>query len=81
MANSISAEKRARANAKKRLYNTSAKSSYRKALKKALLAIENDSEDKDSLIKEAIKQTDMAASKGLIHKNKASRIKSKMSTK
>ena len=39
-------------------------------------AIEANAEDKDALVKAAIKKIDQAAAKGLLHKNNAARKKS-----
>jgi small subunit ribosomal protein S20 len=79
LANKKSAEKRVSVSMKKRLVNSAKKSSTRKQLRDARLAIENDSPDKKQLIMEAMKAVDKAASDGIIHRNKAARHKSKLS--
>ena len=52
------------------------KSDLKTALKKADLAVANNADDKEVVIKTAIKKVDMACSKGILHKNNASRKKS-----
>ncbi|EDP68006.1 ribosomal protein S20, partial [Carnobacterium sp. AT7] len=61
--------------------NNVQKSSMRTAIKKYVQAIEAGNENSEQLLKEAIKSIDMAASKGLIHKNKANRDKSRLTAK
>ena len=53
----------------------------RTAVKKFEQAVEAGAENVAELHKEAIKAIDMAESKGLIHKNKAGRDKSRLSKK
>ncbi|OJG94063.1 ribosomal protein S20 [Enterococcus thailandicus] len=53
----------------------------RTAVKKFEDAVASGAENVDALYKEAVKAIDMAESKGLIHKNKANRDKSRLSKK
>jgi len=47
-------------------------------LKKARLAVVNNTEDKDKLVAEACRELDRMVTKGVIHKNTASRTKSRL---
>ncbi len=79
MANSKQAKKRAVQSEKRRQHNASRRSMMRTLVKKVLAAIE--SSDKEVAIKELAAATpiiDRYASKGLIHKNKAARSKSRL---
>lgn len=79
MANSLSARKRARQAEKHRLRNASQRSHVRTTIKKVLAAIE--SGDKDAAAtayKAAVPAIDRSVSKGLMHRNKAARHKSRM---
>lgn len=76
MANIKSAKKRVIVNATKQARNKSANTALKTAIKKANIAIEKNSEDKDALVKAAVKKIDQAAAKGLLHKNNAARKKS-----
>lgn len=79
MAHSVSAFKRARQNAKGRLRNREAKSEL-KLLTKKLLALIS-SKKKEEAVKaflEISSRFDKAAKKGIIHKNNASRHKSRL---
>lgn len=79
MANIKSAIKRARQNIKLRQHNASARSMYRTFVKNVLKAVEaGDAEAARAAFVKAQPVIDKAASKGLIHKNKASRIKSRL---
>ncbi|HVT62929.1 MAG TPA: 30S ribosomal protein S20 [Legionellaceae bacterium] len=82
MANIKSAIKRARQNIKLRQRNTSARSMYRTFVKQVIKAVEQgNKEAARTAYANAQPIIDKAASKGLIHKNKASRIKSRLSLK
>ncbi|MGL6029326.1 MAG: 30S ribosomal protein S20 [Legionella sp.] len=77
MANIKSAIKRARQNVKLRKHNASARSMYRTYIKNVLKAVEaGDHEAAQTAYTKAQPIIDKAASKGLMHKNKAARIKS-----
>jgi len=73
-----SAKKRVKTNNKKHLANSSKKSALRKELKSAHLAIDSSAADAAEKVKIATVALDVAASKGLIHKNKAARDKSRL---
>lgn len=79
MANIKSAIKRARQNVKLRQHNASARSMYRTFIKNVLKAVEaGDQEAAKAAYVKAQPVIDKAAGKGLIHKNKAARIKSRL---
>lgn len=79
MANIASAKKRARQAEKNRLNNTSFRSMFRTYLKRVVNEIENgDREAAAAAYKEALPAIDKLANKGLIHKNKAARHKSRL---
>ena len=73
MANHPSAKKRNRQNIKRNARNAALRSSMRKAIKAARLAIENDDEDKHELVQDAIASVYRTKSKKVIKPNKASR--------
>ena len=82
MANIKSAIKRARQNIKLRQHNASARSMYRTYIKNVLKAIETgDKEVARAAFLKAQSVVDKAAGKNLLHKNKASRIKSRLSAR
>lgn len=81
MPNIKSAKKRVLVSASKQARNKSANSALKTAIKKANTAIEANAEDKESLVKAAVKKIDQAAAKGLLHKNNAARKKSALVTK
>lgn len=82
MANIKSAIKRARQNIKRREQNASARSKYRTYVKNVLKAVEAGSkESAREAYAKAQPMIDKAAGKGLIHKNKAARIKSRLSAR
>ena len=74
-----SAIKRVKTQKKAHLKDSSQKSALHTAIKKYKTAQKNDSEKTEELFKNAISAIDKAHSKGLIHKNKANRDKSKLS--
>lgn len=79
MANSLSARKRARQAERHRRQNASQRSYVRTAIKKVLKAIEaKDKEAAQAAYKEAVPAIDKSVSKGIMHKNKASRHKSRL---
>lgn len=79
MANIKSAIKRARQNIKLRQHNTSARSMYRTYIKNVLKAVEaGDHEAARAAYAKAQPIIDKAADKGLMHKNKAARIKGRL---
>ena len=81
MANIASAKKRARQALKSRMHNSSQRSMLRSNIKKVNAAIA--SGDKDAASKaytNAVPVIDKMVSKGIIHKNKAARHKSRLNT-
>ena len=78
MANSRQAIKRIKVAEKKRLANTTRKSALRTSIKKSKFAIQSNDPQAADLIKSAVKALDKAAAKNVIHKNTASRNKSKL---
>lgn len=81
MPNIESAIKRVRTNANANAKNSSQTHAMRTAIKKFDEAVAAGADNVDALHNEAIKAVDMAESKGLIHKNKANRDKSRLSKK
>ncbi len=82
MANIKSAIKRARQNIKRREHNASARSMYRTYIKNVLKAVKaGDIEAAKAAYQKAQPIVDKAAGKGLLHKNKAARIKSRLSAR
>ncbi len=77
MANTKSALKRMRSNMRKRLRNRMILSRTRTALRRAREALATGQPD-ETLIREAIRQLDRAAAKGVIHRNNAARRKSRL---
>ena len=79
MANSAQAKKRARQAVKRRAHNMSLRSRMRTAIKGVLAAVESgDKGAAESAFKSAVPVIDSSAGKGLIHKNKAARHKSRL---
>lgn len=79
MANSAQAIKRARQAEKRRQRNTSQRSTMRTSIKKVIAAINaGDREAASQAYAAAVPVIDSAASKGLIHANKAARHKSRL---
>lgn len=79
MANSPQARKRARQNEKRRRHNASLRSLVRTMIKRVNAAIESgDAEQAKTAYGEAVPVIDRMADKGIIHKNKASRHKSRL---
>lgn len=82
MANSPQSKKRARQAVKRRTRNIAQRSSFRTAIKKTVYAIEaGDKESASSAYKDAVPMIDGLVSKGLIHKNKAARHKSRLNAR
>ena len=80
MANSAQAKKRARQNAVLRLHNMSQRSAYRTAVKKVRKAIEaGDKSAAQDALQSNMSVMDSLADKNIVHKNKASRQKSRLS--
>ncbi len=82
MANSPQAIKRARQNDKRRLHNTSIRSAARTEMKKIQKLI--DAGEKDNALeqfKKTVPAIDKLAAKGLIPRNKAARLKSRLNAR
>jgi small subunit ribosomal protein S20 len=77
LANTKSAIKRIRSNARKRLRNRMVMARTRTAMRVARESLETDQPNEAS-IREAISQLDRAATKGVIHPNNAARRKSRL---
>ncbi|MGK0499531.1 MAG: small subunit ribosomal protein S20 [Oceanicoccus sp.] len=81
MANSPQAKKRARQSEKRRQHNASLRSVVRTSIKKVLAAIAGgNAEEAKQAFDAAVPVIDRMADKGIIHKNKASRHKSRLNT-
>ncbi len=79
MANIKSAKKRIKITIKKTLHNKMIKSRTHTEMKKVILAVQNQNKtEADSALKNAFKFIDIAASKGIYHKNNAARKKSRL---
>jgi small subunit ribosomal protein S20 len=79
MANSPQAKKRARQAEKSRILNAGQRSNLRTFIKKVIAAVrEGDKEKAQAAFKTAQPVIDSAVNKGLIHKNKAARSKSRL---
>lgn len=82
MATHRSAEKRDRQNTKRKSRNTAVKSQTKTEIKKVLAAVEEqDRDSSEKALKSAIKVIKKAASKGVYHKNNASRKVSRLTKK
>lgn len=82
MANSAQAKKRARQNLKQRMHNASQRSMVRTYIKKVVNAIEAGIHAPAAeAYKLAVPVIDRMADKGIIHKNKAARHKSRLNAK
>ena len=82
MANTAQARKRVRQAAKARISNAAKKSEFRTSIKKVLSSIsdKNAEQSKKDYIT-AVSCIDKLAAKGLFHKNKAARHKSRLNSK
>ena len=81
MANSAQANKRARQADRRNARNSAAKSRLRTAIKKVANAVTaGDRAAAETAYKAAVPVIDSASGKGLIHKNKAARHKSRLNT-
>ena len=78
MANIASQIKRNRQNERRRLRNKSVRSELRTRTKNAVLAAEQDAEERVDALRQAVKRIDKAAAKGVIHKNQAANRKSRL---
>jgi small subunit ribosomal protein S20 len=79
LANSAQAAKRARQAEKRRQHNAARRSMMRTQIKKVIKAIKDgDKEAAMTAYKAAVPAIDSTVSKGLVHKNKAARHKSRL---
>ncbi|MCK5809984.1 MAG: 30S ribosomal protein S20 [Cocleimonas sp.] len=79
MPNITSAKKRARQSEKRRIRNKHQRSGMRTAVKSVVYAIDaGEKETATTALKVAVPALDRAVTKGLIHKNKAARHKSRL---
>lgn len=82
MANTAQSKKRARQAETHRQRNTSYRAMFRTSLKKVLAAITaGNKDDAATAYKSAVSVIDKTCNKGLIHKNKAARYKSRLNTR
>ena len=82
MANSAASKKRARQAVKRNQHNSQIRAKVRTFVKKVVSAISTgNKEEAISGFTVMQKNVDQAVSKGLIHKNKAARIKSRLNSK
>jgi small subunit ribosomal protein S20 len=81
MPNIKSAIKRVQTNEIANTKNSAQKAALRTAIKKFDTAVIGNADNVNELYKGAVKAIDQAESKGLIHKNKASRDKSRLAAK
>lgn len=79
MPNTASANKRLRQNQKRRLHNRAVKTNMRGQLRRVREAVQaGDLEKAQAELRVAAKKLDRAASRNIIHKNKAARTKSRL---
>ena len=78
MANIKSQIKRNKTNEIRRLRNKAVKSELKTRIKRADSDATSGAEDTDDSVRRAVKALDMAAAKGIIHKNQAANRKSKL---
>ncbi len=78
MANIKSQKKRILTNAKRHDRNKAVRSELKTRIKRADKAAGEGAEDTDEQVRLAVKALDMAAAKGIIHKNQAANRKSKL---
>lgn len=82
MPHSASAKKRNRQNLRDRERNRVVKSTLKTSIRKVLDAVSSgDAEAAKTQLRGAAKTADQAAAKGTIHKNRAARIKSRLSAR
>lgn len=84
MAHSLSARKRARQNVKRKIQNQTVKTSIKTHLKKmrSMLAAKENKPSRETMAVEmcgSYKLLDKAVNKGVMHRNKAARLKSRLS--
>ena len=81
MPHTKAAKKALRQSHKRRLHNRAQRSALRSLVKRYMTTVEDENvsvEDKRALLSQVTKQLDQSAAKNLIHKNTASRTKSRL---
>jgi small subunit ribosomal protein S20 len=78
VANHKSAEKRARQRTRRNLRNKRALSALRTSLKRARAAVDAKSKDGRTVVAAAIREIDRAVTRGVMHKQTASRLISRL---
>jgi small subunit ribosomal protein S20 len=80
LANTKSAKKAIRASARRRIQNQPIRTGAKSAVKKAVIAVAQNAaaESTSAAVVAAISALDVAASKGIIHRNNAARRKSRL---
>jgi small subunit ribosomal protein S20 len=79
VANTAQARKRVRQSEKRRIHNSSLRSSMRTAAKKVLKTLSSgDAAQAAAAYRAAVPEIDRLARKGIIHRNKAARLKSRL---
>ena len=78
MANIKSQIKRNRQNEKRRVRNKAVRSEIKTRTKRAVEAVDTGAEDGTEKLRLAVKRIDMAAARGVIHKNQAANRKSRL---
>lgn len=81
MANTRQTVKRIRQNESKRQRQQGQVAATRTAMKRFEKAVKNNEDNSEELYRNAVSMLDQAAGKGLIHKNKAAREKSRLAGK
>lgn len=82
MANSKQSAKRARQAETRRQHNVALRSRMRTAIKAVLKAVQQGNADEaNAAYKAAVPQIDTMVNKGLVHKNKAARTKSRLNAR
>lgn len=81
MANSKSANKRARQNRSRYELKHAQRSIVRTSVKNVLSAVESKDKKAKDIFKDSQAKIDRLADKGVIHKNKAARLKSRLNSK
>ncbi|WP_020008487.1 30S ribosomal protein S20 [Salinicoccus albus] len=81
MPNIKQANKRVKTSQAQEHQNIAQKNAMRTAVKRAMTAKKNNSENVETLISGAVKRVDKASKNNLVHSNKAARMKSKLMAK
>lgn len=82
MANSKQSAKRARQGEDRRQHNVELRSRMRTAIKSVLKAVQSgNAEQASELYKKAVPKIDTMVNKGLVHRNKAARTKSRLNAR